>query len=175
MDELCSAMGLNRPSLYASFGNKDAIYAAAVEHYVRTIGVHFLKPLAEPSLATALSGYFRAVIDTVTGRHGPLGCMVSCTLPAEAEVSPAARTQLAAVLGQIDGALGARLARAVRDGDLPHDADVRALAEIVTNGMLGIAIRARAGATRAHLGRLAHAVVGLIVPTTHGARRSSSR
>lgn len=170
MDELCTAMGMNRPSLYASFGNKDAVYAAAVEHYVRTIGVHFLTPLAEPSLATALTGYFGAVIDTVTGRHGPLGCIVSCTLPAEAEISPAARTQLAHVLSQIDGALQKRLARAVQDGELARTADVRALAEIVTNGMLGIAIRARAGATRPQLKRLARTVVDLVAPRPSGAR-----
>lgn len=173
MDELCNAMGMNRPSVYASFGNKDAVYAAAVDHYVRTIGARFLDPLAEPKLAEALAGFYRAVIDTTTGRHGPLGCAVSCTLPAEAGMSRAARAKLAEVLAGVDAAIRARLVRAVRDGELPRDADPRTLAEIVTSGMLGIAIRARAGAGRAQLTRLARTVVSLVVPPSRGARRSS--
>lgn len=175
IDDLCTAMGMNRPSVYASFGNKDAVYAAAIEHYVATIGARYVAPFAvRGGLATALTGFYRAVVDTVTGRHGPLGCVVACTLPAEAGVSETARAQLARVLDRVDGAIRARLARAVDDGELPRDADVRALAEIVTSGMLGISIRARAGAPRPQLTRLARTFVSLVVaPSAPGRRRSA--
>ena len=172
MDELCLAMGMNRPSVYASFGNKDAVYAAAVEHYVRTIGVHFLTPLADPDLDAALTGFFRAVIDTVSGRHGPRGCIVSCTLPAEAEVSEEARVQLGRVLAQVDDALAERLARARTSGTLDAGVDLRALAQILTGGMLTLAIRARGGATRAELARLARGLVTLVTGGTHRRRRA---
>ena len=38
MNDLCAAMGIRSPSLYAAFGSKEALYLEAVEHYARTIG-----------------------------------------------------------------------------------------------------------------------------------------
>ncbi|MFN2377605.1 MAG: hypothetical protein ABR538_13780 [Candidatus Binatia bacterium] len=67
-DDLTTATDLHRPSLYAAFGNKEALYSAAVDRYVATIGRHFLEPLANsPDLARGLEGFYAAVIDTVTG------------------------------------------------------------------------------------------------------------
>lgn len=163
LDDLTTATDLHRPSLYAAFGNKEALYAAAVDRYVATIGRHFLEPLVtSPDLARGLEGFYAAVIDTVTGKHGPLGCIVACTLPAEAGASDAARDHLAAVLGQLDGAVQAGLAAARERGQLPKDADVKALAQVVTGGMLSISIRARSGATRRELQRIARTFVGLV-------------
>ncbi len=162
LDDLTAAMGMNRPSIYAAFGNKDAVYAAAVEHYVATIGARYVEPLADARLVTALMGFYRNVVDVVTGRHGPLGCIVACTLPAEAGTSAAARRQLANVLGRVDRAIHTRLVAARRAGELPPDADLGALAQAVTSGMLAISIRARAGASRAELFRLARSFVRMV-------------
>ena len=35
MNDLCDAMGVRSPSLYAAFGSKEALYLEAIEHYVR--------------------------------------------------------------------------------------------------------------------------------------------
>ncbi len=166
LDDLTAAMKMNRPSIYAAFGNKDAVYAAAIERYVATIGARYLEPLQEPRLTEALTGFYRNVIDGVTGRHGPLGCIVACTLPAEAGASASARRRLARVLAQIDGAIHARLAAARTAGELPADADVRVLAQTVTSGMLAMSVRARAGATRANLGKLARRFVAAVTGAT---------
>lgn len=163
LDDLASAMHMNRPSIYAAFGNKDALYAAAVERYLETIGRTFLEPLARGrALAADLEGFYGAVIDVVGGAHGPLGCVVACTLPAEAEVSPAARDLLAAALDRIDEVVRQRLVTAVRVGELPADTDLRTQAQVVASGMLALSLRARAGASRRDLRRLARAFVGLV-------------
>lgn len=160
LDDLASAMGMNKPSIYAAFGNKEALYAAAVEHYVRTVGRTFLEPLHRGgALADDLDAFYAGVTGVVTGKHGPLGCIVACTLPAEAETTPAARQLLAAALAQIDGAVRARLARAVEQGELARDTDLRTQAEVVVSGMLALSLRARAGAPRRDLRRLARAFV----------------
>lgn len=163
LDDLTTAMDLNKPSVYAAFGNKEALYAAAVDHYVATLGKSFLEPLAtKVRLADGLEGFYAAVIDCVTGRHGPHGCIVACTLPAEAESSPAAREQLAGVLATIDEALAARFAAARASGELPAGSDPKALAQLATNAMLGISIRARGGASRRELTKLARTFVSLV-------------
>lgn len=163
LDDLTAAMGMNRPSIYAAWGNKEAIYAAAMGRYVDTIGREFLVPLAAPlPLATALRRFFAAVIRVVCGAHGPLGCAISCTLPAEAGHLPEPQRMLAGVLHQIDGAVRRRLEAAQTAGELPAEADPHVTAQLVVGTMLSLALRARAGAPRAELTRIAHAAVRLI-------------
>lgn len=162
LDDLAGAMGMNRPSIYAAFGNKDALYAASVERYLQTIGRTFLVPLGRgKTLADDLDAFYARVIDVVTGAHGPCGCIVACTLPAEAEVAPAARELLATAIGLIDDALQKRLADAVRAGELPADTDVRTRAQVVSSGMLALSLRGRSGASRRDLKRIARAFVAL--------------
>lgn len=171
LDDLASAMDMNRPSIYAAFGNKEALYAAAVTHYLQTIGRTFLAPLTRGrTLAADLDGFYAAVIEVVTGAHGPLGCVVACTLPAEAGESPAARELLAGAIASIDQAVRERLASAVRAGELPPDTDVRTQAQVVASGMLALSLRARAGASRRELRRLARAFVGPVTSAAAAAR-----
>lgn len=163
LDDLASAMGMNRPSIYAAFGNKDALYAAAVERYVQTVGRAYLEPLLRGrTLSEDLDGFYASVTGVVTGSHGPLGCIVACTLPAEAETTPAARELLAGALAGIDEAVRQRLARAVEQGELPRDTDLRTQAQLVTSGMLALSLRARAGASKRELKKLARAFVAAV-------------
>lgn len=165
VDALTAAMGMSKPSVYAAFGNKQAVYEATVTHYVATIGSGYLQPLrTQPTLRDGLLGFYAAVIDVVTGKHGPLGCVVACTLPAEAGDSEAARGLLSAVVAQLDGAIVARLRAARAAGELPKRADVALLAQLITSGMFAISIRARSGTPRRALTKLAHGFVDLVVP-----------
>jgi len=162
LDHLTTAMRLNRPSVYAAFGNKDAVYAAAIQRYVATAASGSLAALAKPALRAALGGFLAGIIDTATGRFGPTGCAICCTLPAEAGHSAAARRQLAAAIDQLDMALLARLRAARSAGELPTDADLRGLAQLITGTAFALSIRGRAGTPRRELTRIAKAMVGLI-------------
>ena len=51
MTDLCDAMGVRSPSLYAAFGGKEALYLEAVEHYVETFGPPIWDGLAEGATA----------------------------------------------------------------------------------------------------------------------------
>src|ERR1700679_41994 len=53
MNDLCDAMGIRSPSLYAAFGGKEALYLEAVDHYVRTVGPPVWDRLAEGETARA--------------------------------------------------------------------------------------------------------------------------
>jgi AcrR family transcriptional regulator len=160
LDHLTAAMRLNRPSVYAAFGNKDAIYTAAIQRYVAIAGRESLKALSRPRVKDALTAFLAAIIDTATGRYGPNGCAICCTLPAEAGRSEAARRQLAEAIEQLDGALQGRLRAAVGAGELAADCDVRSLAQLFTGIAFSLSIRARAGAPRRELARIAKAMVG---------------
>jgi AcrR family transcriptional regulator len=165
LDDLTDAMQMSRPSVYAGFGNKKAVYEAAVGHYVATIGSRYLRPLVEePTLRAGLLGFYAAVIDVVTGKHGPLGCSGACTMPAEAGDSHQAREHLAQVLASLDAAVLARMRAAQAAGELPRKADPVPLAQMTTSLMLALSIRARAGTSRRALTRLARDFVDLLAP-----------
>ena len=104
----------------------------------------------------------------VTGKHGPLGCVVACTLPAEAGDSKESRDLLSGVLAQLDGAIVARLRRAQATGEIPKDADATLLGQIVTSGMFALSIRARSGAGSRALRKLARGFVDLVIPEQSG-------
>jgi AcrR family transcriptional regulator len=162
LDGLGSAMGLNKPSIYATFGNKEALYRQTLDHYMKKHGSRYLRALnSTGELRRDLAAHFSVFLDTVTGEHGP-GCPISCTLPAESENSPAVKAKLAELLKAVDDATSKRLKSAKHQGQISKDADVRALAQIVVGTMLQFGVRARAGATRSELNRIAKSVVNLI-------------
>ena len=169
LSDLTDATGLNRPSLYAAFGNKQALFEAAVDHYWAYVAARCLPALdATGDLATDLRGFLARFID-VFADDEPGGCVVACGLPAEVERVPGLREKLNRMLAAADRAVAARLARAQREGALPASAEPDGLASLVVGTMLALSVRSRAGTTRVDLERQADTLVALIVSASqHG-------
>src|ERR1700749_2351709 len=77
MNDLCDAMGVRSPSLYAAFGSKEALYLEAVERYVRTVGDQLWARLAEgPTARAGVQNLLLAATEALpqTGAT-PAGCM----------------------------------------------------------------------------------------------------
>lgn len=159
LDDLASATAMNRPSLYGAFGDKQAMYLAALDRYGRDAKMQLGGILAGlPDVRAAIGALLYAGVDFyLAGYSGPRGCLAVCTAAAEALTTPAMRDGLAAVLAIVDGVIAVRLAQGVADGQLPPDFDVAAAAMLVAGTLHSIAIRARAGSPRAELLRLAEA------------------
>src|SRR6185312_14792430 len=79
MNDLCDAMGVRSPSLYAAFGGKEQLYLEAMEHYVQTQGTRVWDGLAEG--ATARAGIENMLIagaeNLPKSRATPGGCMAT--------------------------------------------------------------------------------------------------
>ena len=158
LDDLTAAMGINRPSLYATFGNKHGLFLAAIEQYVATIGNRPIAALQrEPDLRHSVRAFFDAVVDNTSGAGRPRGCLIGCVVADCAESDAEVRAKLAAVMADTDTALAARYRQAQKDGQLTKETDVVALAMLTASMMHGIAVRARAGGPRAQLEQLARA------------------
>lgn len=156
LDDLAAATGMNRPSLYGAFGDKRAMYLAAIEAVVTEMRSAVTRALGEASLADALRKFYSGAIEAyLTGTSGPRGCLVVCTAAVEATVDSSVRDALARVIAETDIALTARFSRARTDGELGADADPIALARIATAILHSIALRARAGEQRIALEQIA--------------------
>jgi TetR/AcrR family transcriptional regulator, copper-responsive repressor len=151
MQQLADAVGVSKPSLYESFGNKESLFLAALARYVECEGEQQAAALdAECDVRLAVLGLLNAMIDTAAECGRPAGCMVvsSTSLCASSQVPDAVQAAIRPMLERSTEALARRLERAARDGELPPGADVRAIAEYLGTVLCGLGVQARAGADR---------------------------
>jgi AcrR family transcriptional regulator len=154
LPELTAAMGINRPSLYATFGNKEALFHQAVDRYVQRHAAHVHDALAKPTARQVVESLWNESIDLVTGRHNPRGCFLVQAALACGEESESVRRAVAERRSQLESHLRKRFQRAQADGDLPASAVPADLARYVTTVSHGLAVQAADGATRAQLRRV---------------------
>jgi AcrR family transcriptional regulator len=164
LDDLSNATGMNRPSLYAAFGDKRLFYLKTLDRYREMSRAVMEKELSdERPLADALRGVFaRAISIYLAGEHGARGCYLIGTAATEAVRSAKIRAVFAAGLHELDDLLEARLRRAVEHGELKTGIEPAALARVACGIMNSLALRARAGDTRATLEATADAAVRLL-------------
>lgn len=157
LDELAAATGMNRPSLYAAFGDKKSIYLKSFGVFAESLRTALNDAMrAEIPLRRSLESFYEAAIDIyLSGPHGPRGCFIVCTAPAEAARDADIRAALHNVLKEIDAALTMIFSRAQAKGEIAKDADAATLAQIAAAVLHSIALRARAGETREGLHALA--------------------
>jgi AcrR family transcriptional regulator len=152
MNDLCDAMGISSPSLYAAFGSKEALYLEAVEHYVRTQGPPVWDKLAEGSTARAgIENLLIAWTESLPkSRATPAGCMAM--LAAVSDEWPTAIVRVVRkVRLEMLGMLRSRLETAVAKGELPASTDISGLSRFYLSVFQGMAIQARDGASQAEL------------------------
>lgn len=92
LSDLTKAMSINKPSLYAAFGNKEQLYASALKTYARLYGQPHFDKLIEKggSLQSRLSKYLLSVVDMVANPDLPGGCFVAAaTFEAGSDCLPA--------------------------------------------------------------------------------------
>ena len=157
LDELAEATGVNRPSLYAAFGDKRALYLAALERtrawLVESFGGLYRANLP---LREAVSRMLHFAIGTyMTGERGPSGCIALNTATAEAVVDADIRKALADILALEDREIEAILVQAGSPAPTAH-------AHILGAMLHSLSIRARAGEPREALEAIAQDCVDLI-------------
>ncbi len=152
--DLTAAMGINRPSMYAAFGNKEAVFRQAVDRYLtaRDPAAALLEPTAL-QVAKKLLRVDTACTDEPV--NSPPGClMVQAALACSPE-SDSVRHELAARRAAAEDALRVRFERAVTEGDLPPNVNCADLARYVSTISQGMSVQAAGGSTPEQLKRVA--------------------
>ncbi|MEQ8660037.1 MAG: TetR/AcrR family transcriptional regulator [Gammaproteobacteria bacterium] len=176
LDDLARATGLNRPSLYNAFGDKEALYLQALEHFVARLRTTLATAVvAEADLATALTNLYRGALDAYFAECPAPGCFVFCTAPVEALAHPAVRELTRALIDELDRLLGDQFSAAQAAGQLPPGQDPALTAKLAQAALHTLAIRARAGESRASLQRFAEHTVRLLVPALPARARGKRR
>src|SRR3954452_321268 len=157
--DLTDAMGINPPSLYAAFGNKEGLFRKAVDRYVTERGKFWGESLSEPTARASVERLMRRSADFLTESCNPGGCLlVQGALSCSDEAAPLKR-ELANRRATGEAMLRERFERAKSDGDLPATMDSADLARYVMTVMEGMAIQAASGTKREALHRVVDATL----------------
>lgn len=162
LDDLAAATGLNRPSLYGAFGDKRALYLAALEHTRAEMMATLHKALAvEGPLREVLARIYGASVKIyLSGEPDSRGCFLVGTAVTEAVAEPPVRTLLTEAFGEIDAAFEARFRK--MPAELPSGVDPAAHAKLATAMLHTLAVRARGGAAEPELRTIAAAAVDML-------------
>ena len=147
VDDLVAGMGVGRPSLYATFGDKEALFMRCLEHYGETVGALALRALfAAPDIRGAISSFLRQGVESGTGDGSPAGCLMACVVPAVGDAK--VRAFSARAMAQAEGMVEQRFQAAVAAGELPPDFPCAARSRQLLGMAMASALRARAGVSR---------------------------
>jgi len=151
LSDLTEAMGITRPSLYAAFGNKEALFRKAVDRYQGWAKDASYRALNAPTSREVVEQMMRLAADWHTDPCHPRGCMIMQGTLACGSDAEAFREEMVSRCAEGVTAMQERFEQAKSEGDLPGDADPAALARYVTTVLSGMAVAAAGGATRADL------------------------
>jgi len=159
LDELAAAAGLNRPSLYAAFGDKEQLYITTLRFYgARSIeGLEAILGSGGP-IERRLTAVYNAAIDLYTAPPHRPGCMIVGTAAVESPSHP----KIAAAASELLAAIEKSLERAFAASRLPKKPSPAERARMAGAIMYAIAIRARLGTKTSELRAFAASMVPAI-------------
>lgn len=161
LDDIGAATGMNRPSLYAAFGGKHALYMKAFDAYRQT-SRRMIDVVLAPDipLSEGLHRFYTEALDTYVPKQGKArGCFMIATGVTEAAQDADVRKALGDALHDIEKALEARFTAAKKAGEISTGTNPRALAMMASAALYSMAIQSRTGAPRKALQAIADAAI----------------
>ena len=152
IQHLVERTGIQRGSLYGAFGDKRALFLAAIEHYDRVMTGKLLATLDAPGSGLgAIRRFFRLKVDAAQERSRPRGCLVTNSATELAPRDRRTASRIGATLGRIEAAFHRAVIRGQQAGEIDPERDARALARFLTSSAQGLSVMAKASPERAPL------------------------
>ena len=152
LDDLAEAAGLNRPSLYAAFGDKEQLYIAALNRYgaMSVEAIEAIMARAVP-IEKRVEQCLRAAIVMYCSSPRQLGCMIITTATVEAPTHPKIAAAAEKLVHDFEASFERAFARALRDGELEASPSPATRARLMSAVLDTLAVRARIGASATSL------------------------
>ena len=157
---LAEAIGVHKPSLYAAYGDKRAIYLRAFEAYQRDAAVLVTTALSKPRLRDALATFFASDLDLFTAESGA-GCFMLATALPLAGTDPQIANRVRTALTNLRSAVVERLVQADR-AELAPQIEIETAADLFLSTHIALANRARSGEARDTLDQSARRLIDVI-------------
>src|SRR5215470_4497853 len=153
--QLTDAMGINPPSLYAAFGNKEGLLKAALDRYSAKRAAWMEEVLSAPTARDVAERMLMGTADSQTDPENPPGCLLVQGGLACGTGSENVPFELAARRALTEDLLRHRFEAAKAEGDLKATSDPAALARYLSAVVVGMGVMASSGADREALRQVA--------------------
>jgi TetR/AcrR family transcriptional regulator, copper-responsive repressor len=166
LDDLSTATGMNRPSLYGAFGDKRELYIKSYQRYRADARAAMIDIFRNPlPIRQRLARIYAVALDIyLSGEAGPRGCFTVMTAASEAVADPDIRSLVLEGFSELDKAFAACFRLARENGELSPSADPQALAQLASATIHTIAIRARAQVPRKELEAIVKGAIEVMAP-----------
>ena len=163
LDDLADAMGMNRPSIYRAFGDKEAIYRKVLMKYSDKMEAAFDDTMqSDEDIRKRLAAFYNGALDVYTAGAQAKGCMVMSTAIVAATNHSGIQLDLLTVIRGLDKKLTERFKEAMESGQIASSVDAENRAAIAQSLLHSLSLRSRAGETRSQLIRMIESGVEII-------------
>ncbi len=140
IDDLVDRMGIQRGSIYNTFGGKHELFLTAVEYYGEVVTSRTLKVLeGEGSPLGNIKKFFEVIVGTPPDKRSK-GCLISNTVvelaPHDEEIAEVVK----GIMNKIQSSFLKCLDRAVEQGELPESANTRVLSNFLATSTHGLIV-----------------------------------
>jgi AcrR family transcriptional regulator len=152
--DLTKAMGINRSSLYSSFGDKQELYRRVLDHYASGPASFMHCALEAATAREVVAKIFEGAVKAFSDPHNPRGCLTVQGALACGSESRSVQLETLQFRRRAEEMLARRLRRAQKEVDLPRDFDPAEIARFVVTVVNGLSVQAANGASGKELKRV---------------------
>jgi AcrR family transcriptional regulator len=154
LSDLTEAMGINRSSMYTTFGDKEALFRLAIARYAEGPAAYVRKALREPTARAVVEALLRGALELLTDSSHPRGCLSVQGALACGSAAEQAKQAMIEWRKHGEADIQRRLQQARKEGDLAKDVNPGDLARYVSTLLTGLGVQAANGATKADMTRV---------------------
>jgi TetR/AcrR family transcriptional repressor of nem operon len=156
VQKLLDCTGINRGTLYNSFGDKDTFFKSCVDQYNTLTEKYIAASLgnAELSAWDGIAAYFDQAVVSAPNKHRVMGCLLVNSLCESVNYDKEIKKVIKASLATIRKALLARLKEAHKKGKIKKGISAEFAADVLMNSLHGVRVNSRDGKSAKQLGEL---------------------
>ena len=156
VQKLLDCTGINRGTLYNSFGDKDTFFKSCIDQYSKIIDQQIESSLKNLKLNPwdAINAYFEEAVLNISNRHRSMGCLLVNSLCESINYDKDMKKVVRGSLSSIRKAIVARLKEAQSKGKLRKGVTVEFAADVLMNTLHGVRVNSRDGKNSKHLKEL---------------------
>jgi AcrR family transcriptional regulator len=151
MAELTEAMGINRPSIYAAYGNKEELFNKVLGRYMAGPVAYVAEAMSESTAKQVAEKFLTKSADFLSNESNPRGCMIAIGTLFSGEGSEQVQGELISYRQGYEKALRERFDLAKSQNDLPQAVNTAALAKYIATVHQGMSVQSTSGATKEEL------------------------
>ncbi len=163
VQDLVKSMGINRGSLYDTFGDKRSLFLEAIAHYEKTIVQRIIQTLEAPHASKqAIIDYFNHVVDRIMADKDRRGCLLTNTAVELCAHDPDTAQRITSDLKRVETAFYRALSRAKTQGELSSHLDPQAIASFLTCSLQGLRVMSRVNPSRETLQGVVQVILSVL-------------